>query len=129
MLPRDHNLSTDYYSMKRLIKGLHLSVENIDACKNDCMLYWKDDIDLEYCKFCGDARSPQLDCWTITAQPDTYTATATPDPDERVMKLEEMFMHKMMNLPVPLLPNRSQLAADSTAPVDDVQDDVDVETI
>ncbi|KAL0406028.1 UNVERIFIED_CONTAM: hypothetical protein Slati_3916700 [Sesamum latifolium] len=31
-------------------------MEKIDACKNGCMLYWKDDIDLEYCKFCGEAR-------------------------------------------------------------------------
>ncbi|KAL0387861.1 UNVERIFIED_CONTAM: hypothetical protein Sradi_2667900 [Sesamum radiatum] len=26
------------------------------VCKNGCMLYWRDDINLEYCKFCGDAR-------------------------------------------------------------------------
>ncbi|KAL0310273.1 UNVERIFIED_CONTAM: hypothetical protein Scaly_2944200 [Sesamum calycinum] len=33
-----------------------LPVENIDACKNDCMLYWKNDIDLDYCRFCGQVR-------------------------------------------------------------------------
>ncbi|KAL0286583.1 UNVERIFIED_CONTAM: hypothetical protein Sangu_2727800 [Sesamum angustifolium] len=37
--------------MKKLIRDLGLPVENIDACKNGCMLYWKDDIDLNYCKF------------------------------------------------------------------------------
>ncbi|KAL0400227.1 UNVERIFIED_CONTAM: hypothetical protein Sradi_2366000 [Sesamum radiatum] len=31
-------------------------MEKIDACKNDCILYWKDDIDLDYCKFCGEVR-------------------------------------------------------------------------
>ncbi|KAL0434228.1 UNVERIFIED_CONTAM: hypothetical protein Slati_2757100 [Sesamum latifolium] len=31
-------------------------MEKIDACKNDCMLYWKNDIDLDYYKFCGEAR-------------------------------------------------------------------------
>ncbi|KAL0462818.1 UNVERIFIED_CONTAM: hypothetical protein Slati_0169400 [Sesamum latifolium] len=31
-------------------------MEKIDACKNGCMLYWKDDIDLDYCKFYGEAR-------------------------------------------------------------------------
>ncbi|KAL0455985.1 UNVERIFIED_CONTAM: hypothetical protein Slati_0937700 [Sesamum latifolium] len=39
-----------------MIKDLGLSMEKIDACKNGCMLYWKDDIDLDYCKFCGEAR-------------------------------------------------------------------------
>ncbi|KAL0456081.1 UNVERIFIED_CONTAM: hypothetical protein Slati_0947300 [Sesamum latifolium] len=43
-------------TMKKLIKDLGLPVEKIAACKNGCMLYWKDDVDLEYCKFCGDAR-------------------------------------------------------------------------
>ncbi|KAL0303019.1 UNVERIFIED_CONTAM: hypothetical protein Sradi_6170000 [Sesamum radiatum] len=42
--------------MKKLIKDLGLLVEKIGACKNGCILYWMDDIDLEYCKFCGDAR-------------------------------------------------------------------------
>ncbi|KAL0449091.1 UNVERIFIED_CONTAM: hypothetical protein Slati_1465500 [Sesamum latifolium] len=31
-------------------------MEKIDACKNGCMLYWKDNIDLDYCKFCGETR-------------------------------------------------------------------------
>ncbi|KAL0291279.1 UNVERIFIED_CONTAM: hypothetical protein Scaly_2644500 [Sesamum calycinum] len=42
--------------MKKLIKDLGLPVEKIDTCKNGCMLYWKDDIDLDYYKFYGDAR-------------------------------------------------------------------------
>ncbi|KAL0416192.1 UNVERIFIED_CONTAM: hypothetical protein Slati_3451100 [Sesamum latifolium] len=29
-------------------------MEKIDACKNGCMLYWKDDIDLDHFKFCGE---------------------------------------------------------------------------
>ncbi|KAL0292207.1 UNVERIFIED_CONTAM: hypothetical protein Sradi_6997700, partial [Sesamum radiatum] len=41
---------------KKLVKDLGLPVEKIHACKNDCMLYWMDDVDLEYCKFCGNAR-------------------------------------------------------------------------
>ncbi|KAL0293644.1 UNVERIFIED_CONTAM: hypothetical protein Sradi_6926000 [Sesamum radiatum] len=28
----------------------------IDACKNSCMLYWKDGIDMDYCKFCRESR-------------------------------------------------------------------------
>ncbi|KAL0362342.1 UNVERIFIED_CONTAM: hypothetical protein Scaly_1189400 [Sesamum calycinum] len=56
ILPSDHTLSGDYYSTKKLVKDLGLLIEKIHACKNGCMLYWKDDVDLEYCKFCGDAR-------------------------------------------------------------------------
>ncbi|KAL0281857.1 UNVERIFIED_CONTAM: hypothetical protein Sangu_2984900 [Sesamum angustifolium] len=42
--------------MNTLVKDLGLPIEKIDTCNNGCMLYWKDDVDLEYCKFCGDAR-------------------------------------------------------------------------
>ncbi|KAL0401751.1 UNVERIFIED_CONTAM: hypothetical protein Slati_4205000 [Sesamum latifolium] len=56
IMPRDHTLPLDYYNTKKLIKDLGLPMEKIDACKNSCMLYWKDDIDLDYCKFCGMAR-------------------------------------------------------------------------
>ncbi|KAL0293476.1 UNVERIFIED_CONTAM: hypothetical protein Sangu_3236800 [Sesamum angustifolium] len=55
-LPRDHTLPFDYYNTKKLIRDLGLPVENIHACKNGCMLYWEDNIGLEYCKFCGDPR-------------------------------------------------------------------------
>ncbi|KAL0342645.1 UNVERIFIED_CONTAM: hypothetical protein Scaly_1927100, partial [Sesamum calycinum] len=56
----------DYYSTKKLVKDLGLPVEKIDACKNGCMLYWNDDIDLEYCTF----------CWTLGAslpEDETYS--------------------------------------------------------
>ncbi|KAL0295129.1 UNVERIFIED_CONTAM: hypothetical protein Sradi_6851400 [Sesamum radiatum] len=39
-----------------MIKDLGLSMEKIDACKSGCILYWKEDIDLDYCKFCGESR-------------------------------------------------------------------------
>ncbi|KAL0342514.1 UNVERIFIED_CONTAM: hypothetical protein Scaly_1914000 [Sesamum calycinum] len=41
---------------KKLIRDLGVPVEKIDACKRGCMLYWKDEIDLDYFKFCGEAR-------------------------------------------------------------------------
>ncbi|KAL2227815.1 UNVERIFIED_CONTAM: hypothetical protein Sindi_2140200 [Sesamum indicum] len=49
----------DYYSMKKLIRDLGLLVEKIDACKNDCMLYWKDYIDVNHYKFCEEVRYKQ----------------------------------------------------------------------
>ncbi|KAK4397725.1 hypothetical protein Sango_1248000 [Sesamum angolense] len=50
-------LLRDYYNTKKFVKDLGLPVEKIHACKNSCMLYWKDDVDFEYCKFRGDARA------------------------------------------------------------------------
>ncbi|KAL0349978.1 UNVERIFIED_CONTAM: hypothetical protein Sradi_4147000 [Sesamum radiatum] len=63
----DHTLSGDYYSTK-LVKNLGLPVEKIDAYKNGCKLYWKDDVDLEYCKFCRDARYSFLEGETYTGR-------------------------------------------------------------
>ncbi|KAL0290412.1 UNVERIFIED_CONTAM: hypothetical protein Sradi_7050900 [Sesamum radiatum] len=56
IIPRDHSFPVDYYNTKKLIKHLGLPIEKIDTCKNGCMLYWKDDINLEYYKFYGEAR-------------------------------------------------------------------------
>ncbi|KAL2237921.1 UNVERIFIED_CONTAM: hypothetical protein Sindi_0983800 [Sesamum indicum] len=55
ILPSGHTLLRYYHSTKNLIRDLGLPIEKIDA-KNNCMLYWKDDVDLGDCKFCEDAR-------------------------------------------------------------------------
>ncbi|KAL0316472.1 UNVERIFIED_CONTAM: hypothetical protein Sradi_5525400 [Sesamum radiatum] len=55
-LPHNQTLPSDYYNTKKLIPDLGLPVENIHACKNGCMFYWKDEIGLEYYKFYGDPR-------------------------------------------------------------------------
>ncbi|KAL0404078.1 UNVERIFIED_CONTAM: hypothetical protein Sradi_2048600 [Sesamum radiatum] len=53
MLPLGYTLLEDYYSTKKLIKDLGLPVEKIGVRKNECMLYWKNGVDLEYCNFVG----------------------------------------------------------------------------
>ncbi|KAL0314883.1 UNVERIFIED_CONTAM: hypothetical protein Sangu_2332700 [Sesamum angustifolium] len=52
----DHTLAGDYYNTKKVINDLGLPIEKIDVCKDGCMLYLKDNVNLEYCKFCGNAR-------------------------------------------------------------------------
>ncbi|XP_016571056.1 uncharacterized protein LOC107868969 [Capsicum annuum] len=42
----------NFYNVKRLVSKLRLSLMRISCCENGCMLYYKDDIDLESCKFC-----------------------------------------------------------------------------
>ncbi|KAL0316459.1 UNVERIFIED_CONTAM: hypothetical protein Sradi_5524100 [Sesamum radiatum] len=56
ILPSNHILLGDYYNTKKLVKDLGLPVKKIYACMNGCMLYWKDDVNLEYCKFYGEGR-------------------------------------------------------------------------
>ncbi|KAK4381879.1 hypothetical protein Sango_2924600 [Sesamum angolense] len=72
ILPSDQTLPRDYYSTKKLVKGLGLLVQKIHACKNGCMLYLKDNVDLEYCKFCGDGcilrGRPEHMTWHATYQ-------------------------------------------------------------
>lgn len=57
LLPDNSYLPTSYYETKKIMKEeLGLSYQKIDACKNDCMLYWKDDIDAQSCKVCKRSR-------------------------------------------------------------------------
>ncbi|KAL0007409.1 hypothetical protein SO802_008911 [Lithocarpus litseifolius] len=56
LLPLDATLPKDCYGAKKIIKDLGLGYEKIHACINDCMLFWKQDANLEACKFCGVSR-------------------------------------------------------------------------
>ncbi|CAN1181790.1 hypothetical protein LINPERHAP2_LOCUS35617 [Linum perenne] len=56
ILPNDSTLPGSYYESKKLIRDLGLSYNKIDACDNNCMLYWKDDIHLDSCRVCQKSR-------------------------------------------------------------------------
>ncbi|XP_021713445.1 uncharacterized protein LOC110681599 [Chenopodium quinoa] len=45
-----------YYQSKRIIKDLGLGYEKIDACPNNCMLYWGDFSKEDKCHVCGTSR-------------------------------------------------------------------------
>ncbi|KAL0423303.1 UNVERIFIED_CONTAM: hypothetical protein Sradi_0865100 [Sesamum radiatum] len=60
LLPHDHTLPSSYYNTKKMIRDLGLPVEKIHVCRNGCVLYWKKDIDMEYCKFRGDLGTSPL---------------------------------------------------------------------
>ena len=45
-----------FYKAKRLVSKLGLSSVRIDCCENGCMLYFKEDANLESCKFCQHPR-------------------------------------------------------------------------
>ncbi|XP_021750930.1 uncharacterized protein LOC110716606 isoform X1 [Chenopodium quinoa] len=47
------NLPDSYYEAKKLISNLGLECVKIDACKNDCILYWKQNEHLDKCPTCS----------------------------------------------------------------------------
>ncbi|XP_059281257.1 uncharacterized protein LOC132034945 [Lycium ferocissimum] len=55
----EYDIPKNYYQAKRLVSNLGLSYNNIHCCSNGCMLFYKEDADLNECKFCGHARFRQ----------------------------------------------------------------------
>ncbi|XP_062011739.1 uncharacterized protein LOC133728338 [Rosa rugosa] len=53
--PRD-TLPASFYLTKKFIKSLGLTYQKIDACPNDCMLYWKEYASNTVCHICGTSR-------------------------------------------------------------------------
>ena len=53
MLPEGNKLPNNTYDAKLIICPLGLDVERIHACKNDCILYRGEYVDLEECPICG----------------------------------------------------------------------------
>ena len=54
--PQPKTIPKDFYQAKRLVSKLWLHEVKIDFCLNGCILYYKDDIALTYCKFYGKPR-------------------------------------------------------------------------
>ena len=42
MLLKEEKLVGSFYASKKIVKGLGMGYEKIDACRNDCMLFYKD---------------------------------------------------------------------------------------
>lgn len=53
VLPPKHTLPSIYYEVKKIVKELKLSYNKIDACENNCMLFYGDDKDKKDCDHCG----------------------------------------------------------------------------
>ncbi|CAL0308394.1 unnamed protein product [Lupinus luteus] len=50
------NIPDSFYKTICMIRDLGLDYEKIDACPNDCMLYWKDHKNDYFCHVCGASR-------------------------------------------------------------------------
>ena len=55
-LSSNAKLPKDCYEAKKIIKDLGLSYEKIHACPKDCVLYWKENANLEACPNCNLSR-------------------------------------------------------------------------
>ncbi|XP_062028692.1 uncharacterized protein LOC133744613 [Rosa rugosa] len=55
-LPPGETLPASFYLTKKFIKSLGLTYQKIDACPNDCKLYWKDYASNTVCHVCGTSR-------------------------------------------------------------------------
>ena len=56
MLPLDAKLPNDHYEAKKIVRDLGLGYEKIHDCPNDCMLFWKENVNLEVCPCCKVSR-------------------------------------------------------------------------
>ncbi|KAI9112944.1 hypothetical protein K1719_016058 [Acacia pycnantha] len=52
----DTDIPSSFYEAKKIINRLGLNYKKIDACPNDCMLYWGEDARRETCKKCHTSR-------------------------------------------------------------------------
>ena len=56
MLPSDAKLPKDHYEAKKIVRDLGLGYEKIHACLNDCVLFWKENVNLKACPCCKESR-------------------------------------------------------------------------
>ncbi|XP_048627466.1 uncharacterized protein LOC125596325 [Brassica napus] len=56
ILPEDNLSPATYYEIQNLVSGLGLPYQMIDVCIDNCMLYWRRDVDRTSCRFCHKPR-------------------------------------------------------------------------
>ena len=56
VLPENHKMPKNLYECKSLLSGLKMPYIKIDACINNCMIYYKEDENKEKCDFCEESR-------------------------------------------------------------------------
>ncbi|KAK6277217.1 hypothetical protein POUND7_017540 [Theobroma cacao] len=56
ILPEGETLPKSYSEAAKIMKGLGLEYEKIDACCNDCMIFWENYVEATSCHICGASR-------------------------------------------------------------------------
>ncbi|XP_076938147.1 uncharacterized protein LOC143606177 [Bidens hawaiensis] len=55
-LPKENHIPASYYEAKKKLRKILLGYQSIDACVNDCVLFWKDNESKENCSVCNTSR-------------------------------------------------------------------------
>ena len=55
-LPEGHVVPASVYEAKKLLRELGMGYKNIDACKHNCVLYWKENAQLDKCPECEEPK-------------------------------------------------------------------------
>ncbi|XP_076885268.1 uncharacterized protein LOC143534737 [Bidens hawaiensis] len=55
-LPKENHIPASYYEAKKKLRKIGLGYQSIDACVNDCVLFWKDNESKENCPVCNTSR-------------------------------------------------------------------------
>ncbi|XP_028125035.1 uncharacterized protein LOC114321972 [Camellia sinensis] len=56
LLPKDNLVPKSFYEAKKILRDLDLLYELIDACINDCVLFWEENARLDKCPKCKASR-------------------------------------------------------------------------
>jgi len=56
VFPQIMEFPSSYYETKKMINNLGLGYVKIDACPNDCILYWGELLEKDSCYVCGVSR-------------------------------------------------------------------------
>ncbi|KAL5647631.1 hypothetical protein ACJX0J_041986, partial [Zea mays] len=54
--PPNHNMPNNLYRCKKLVAGLGMNYQKIDACEDNCMLFWKEHENTTHCIHCSKSR-------------------------------------------------------------------------
>ncbi|XP_026384558.1 uncharacterized protein LOC113280117 [Papaver somniferum] len=94
----DAKLPRNFYEARKTISNLGHRYTKIDACPNDCMLYWKDDADRNDCRVCGVSRWKTVSSNTNNGSENRRTPKGKKIPEKKLRyfnlkpRLQKLFM-------------------------------------
>ena len=56
VLPVENTLPNNTYNAKKMIESLRMDCKIIHACRNDCILFWREHENKDSCPTCGESR-------------------------------------------------------------------------
>ena len=93
LIPQSHQLPKDLYHCKKIVAGLGMDYKKIDACENNCMLFWDKTEKETHCLRCKKSRYVEV----IDEDGDTVT-TKVPVKQLRYMpitpRLKRLFLNE-----------------------------------